>query len=474
MAKKTVTQTKEDRSRLDIVRRIQEDFAERKIKRRTHELQWQLNLDFYSGRQNSFLTSFDTIAQGSRRFHWQQSESFNHIAPIIESRLARLANDRIDFAVLPQTDDPGDVNAAKLCEKVLKTALGKTGFEQIVEQAAMWSEVTGTAFYKVWWDNDAGKTLGVLRAGEREESVKEGNIKISVCSPFEIFPDNIHAADINDCKSIIHAKQVSAAIIRETWDIDMSALGDEVTIIERYEAPTGRHPQGRLTIVAGDKLLHDDVLPFINQKDGVRGFPFVRQTSEQFVGNFYGRSVIERAIPVQRAYNAVKNRKVEFLNRLACGVVAVEEGSVDLDSLEADGLAPGKVIVYRQGMNPPAWLNSGTFPAELEREEERLLREFETVTGAGDIARSAEGGNTSGVALAILSESDTRRMSRTIAAANRAKIDVACMTLRLFRQFVTHARLERLVRDEGVEMFTFTAENITSDEVILKRGETTI
>ena len=45
--------------------------------------------------------------------------------------------------------------------------------------------------------------------------------------------------------------------------------------------------------------------------------------------------MVERAIPVQRAYNAVKNRKHEFLNRIAMGVLTVEDGSVDTDNLES-------------------------------------------------------------------------------------------------------------------------------------------
>lgn len=63
--------------------------------------------------------------------------------------------------------------------------------------------------------------------------------------------------------------------------------------------------------------------------------------------------MVERTIPIQRAYNAVKNRKHEFLNRIAVGVLAVEDGSVDVDNLETEGLSPGKILVYRQGSNPP-------------------------------------------------------------------------------------------------------------------------
>ncbi len=34
-------------------------------------------------------------------------------------------------------------------------------------------------------------------------------------------------------------------------------------------------------------------------------------------------------------------------------ILCVEDGSVDIDSLENDGLHDGKVLVYRQGSTPP-------------------------------------------------------------------------------------------------------------------------
>ena len=54
-------------------------------------------------------------------------------------------------------------------------------------------------------------------------------------------------------------------------------------------------------------------------------------------GAFFGTCVVDRMIPLQRAYNAVRNRKHEFLNRLTMGVVAVEDGSVDAEALAEEG-----------------------------------------------------------------------------------------------------------------------------------------
>src|SRR5690606_27134230 len=120
--------------------------------------------------------------------------------------------------------------------------------------------------------------------------------------------------------------------------------------------------------------------------------------------------VIERCIPIQRAYNAVKNRKHEFLNRISMGIMAVEDGSVDIENLEEEGLAPGKVLVYRQGSNTPKMLSTGSVPTDFILEEDRLLNEFLTISGVSDLLRRANTSTSlSGVALQLLIEQDEVR-----------------------------------------------------------------
>ena len=63
--------------------------------------------------------------------------------------------------------------------------------------------------------------------------------------------------------------------------------------------------------------------------------------------------LVDMLVPFQRAYNAAKNRKMEFLNRYTMGILCVEDGSVDVDELETEGVTPGKVIIYRQGSVAP-------------------------------------------------------------------------------------------------------------------------
>lgn len=81
-----------------------------------------------------------------------------------------------------------------------------------------------------------------------------------------------------------------------------------------------------------------------------------KDLGEEFI---YGENgLVSYLIPLQRAYNAIKNRELEYIHRMSMGVLFVEDGSVDIDELKYNGIQGGKVIVYRQGANAPTLVNS--------------------------------------------------------------------------------------------------------------------
>lgn len=74
--------------------------------------------------------------------------------------------------------------------------------------------------------------------------------------------------------------------------------------------------------------------------------------------------LVDMLIPCQQSYNALKGRYAEYVDKLSIGGIVVEDGSVDTDTLAEDGLAHGKILVYRQGSVPPTI--SYTDPKVLE------------------------------------------------------------------------------------------------------------
>ncbi len=478
-----------------IVNEVLADFKERAEKRKSLDLIWQVNMNFLMGNQYCNIGYGGNLEESERQYFWQEREVFNHIAPTFDIRYAKLTKVDTEINILPSTNDERDVKSAKVSKKIIKSIKNKLKLQSIIAQGIKWSEVCGTCFYKITWNSDKGQVVGLDEGGR---PVRSGEVEVSVVSPFEIYPDNLVTEKLEELQSIIHAKAYSTEEVKAMFDVTVkgqdvnvysldsvnSSIGglgfngtmpkmiesrksDSVLVIERYNRPNATYPNGRLTIVAGDKLVYDGDLPYKIGSDDERDFPFVKQTAIEEPGSFFGTSIIERLIPVQRAYNAVKNRKHEFINRLSMGVLSVEDGSVDLDNLEDEGLSPGKILVYRQGSSEPKYLQGESLPNGLSEEENALLEEFNKISGVNDILNSSSlSSNISGTALELLISQDEERLNASIESIRGANIEIARKILKLYKQYAIFPRLARIVGENGqVELFYFSSCDISSDDV---------
>ena len=478
----------------DIVKEVLEDFQNRVLERKSYETQWKLNMNFYMGNQFCSIGFGGLVEDGDRQYFWQEREVFNHIAPKIDIRLAKLSAIKPKLYVVPASSDERDAYTAKLSKKILDSVSAKYGLSQKINQATKWSEICGTSFYKIFWNSNLGQVVAIEDSGRK---IKAGDVDIAVCSPFEIYPDFTTCENLEDCQSIIHAKAYSVEEIKQMYDVDVkgkdinvfsldssfstgglgyNGIGTKINestkrnaglVIEKYIRPSEEHPNGRLIIIAGDKLVFDGELPYVNGIDGKRDFPFIKQVCCDEVGSFWGKSLIERMIPIQRAYNAVKNRKHEFLNRLTLGVLAVEDGSVDIENLEEEGLAPGKILVYRQGANVPKYLDNEHLPTDFEKEEEKLLEEFTAISGTSEMGdMTTISASMSGVALELLLDENQTRLSFTTDSIKSAIKQIGKHLLRLYKQFANIPRLVKIVGENGMpEIFYFKSSDISSDDV---------
>ncbi len=472
------------------------DFKRRQEERRGIERGWQLNMNFLSGNQYCDVNALGEIEEESGGYFWQHRRVFNYIAPTVDTRCSKLSRIRPKLAVRAASVDEEDRRSAKLASSILTATCEDCGLDEVISTATVWSETCGSAFFKVLWDSADGREIGKTVDGE---SVCEGKVKIAAVSPFEIYPYSLSEENIESQPSIIHARAVPVEDIyaaygvrlkgRDIEDFSLSPMsaaaharaetarparavrhGYEV-VIERYSRPNCREPEGRLTIVGGNELLYDGPMPYLIGDGGTRTYPFVRQNSLTLAGSFFGASVVDRLIPVQRAYNAVKNRKHEFLNRIAMGTVAVEDGSVDTESLLEDGLMPGKILVYRQGGTPPQMMTLGSVPSEFGEEEERLSEEFAKISGTSDITQKANSFNsvTSATGLQLLIEQDEMRLYSSYEQIKAAMRKIGRYVLRLYRQFASSLRLMRFAAgNDEFSVVSFKGSDITSDDVILE------
>lgn len=129
----------------------------------------------------------------------------------------------------------------------------------------------------------------------------------------------------------------------------------------------------RRTIIAKDKdyywqekAVYNHILPIIKT--------IAKDLDESLI---YGENgLVALLIPYQRAYNAVKNREMEYINRQSIGILCVEDGSVDVDDLCEEGLSGGKILVYRQGSNAPIFEMGKLNTKPYIESSENILKEM--------------------------------------------------------------------------------------------------
>ncbi len=456
------------------------EFSDRAQKRNQLELKWNLNINFLNGNQYCDADyNGKKIFSIEKLYDYQERAVYNNIAPIMETRVAKLSGVVPQIGAMTDSTDLNDISNAKISTAVLKSIHKRLNFAEKISQAVSVSEMLGTVFYKIVWNKDHGELLYQGNDG----AIKSGEVDTLICSPYEIYPESLYTESVSEQRSIIHAHPYHVEEIKEQWGVEVEphrvnlfsmtnmtnitgglgwtstaeSVSQEVKdgydiVLEYYEKPTKKYPEGRLLIVAyyNQTLLYEGPLPYVNNRYRERGYPFVKQAAISRPGCFFGISVIERLIPIQRDYNAIQNRINEYLNRAALGIPVIEDGSVDVDSLEYYGMPPGMPIVYGRGSEPPRFMDTPALPYSFLSKQDRLEEAFISISGISELSQysRAPSNVTSGTALGILAQQDDNRLAVSAENIRNAVLEVAKQWLRLYQQFALFERILTLGGDE--------------------------
>jgi len=510
----------------DIIDSVVQDYQSRKDEKLPYVLTWRLLLNFIDGQQhmrvNTMSKSIDEIEPFA---WWEEREVFNQLAPILETRLAKLNRADTNIKVRPATAESQDISSAKVETKLLEGLFYKLEMEKIQKEANLWSERLGSVIWKSGWDDNSGRVIGYesIEAEDEEEyllpeferelrqfkgqyikKIHEGDLDLTYCTPFEIFPDSVTKKDATECRSIIHSKVYDVDEIFGMFDesikggtqdvismeqtktgsgsigqkgngfaLNTKELENSAEVIEKWELPSKIYPSGRLIIVIKSdedkKLVYYGKLPDWCEQEGTYELPFTVQKSVDN-GEFFGKSIFERLLPIQRRYNSLRNRKKEYLNRASIGQLTYEEGSVDERFIEEEGLAPGSMIPYKRGATAPSYMDNPSLPNAFDTEESSLHMDFNRISGVSEISRdsTAPTGANSGVALSILQEQDQTRISLSASHIQTARQQIGKILLRIIKENVDYSRKVKYVgKDNEVSLIEWDSNDITSFDVYI-------
>lgn len=486
----------------DIIQKVKEDLEKRKTERQILEQQWTLNANFLVGNQYCEINiDRGDIEQLEPVFDWLERETFNQIAPLIETRTANLRKINHMMKVEPATNELDDYAKAEISTSILQHTQKVTDFESKKNTAINWSELTGNCFWLSWWDKDKGNKLAVetiIDIDENGEEKKqeiayyEGDIDYGLITPYELYPESIFKQTVEAQRSIILEQVKTVDDIYDLYGIKVEGTNVEtfeltpvgsgggfgyenttVTIGHRtidnaekvityFEKPSKHTPNGKMIIIVGeDELVYYGDLPYSR-------IPIVQSVCIEVAGQFFGKSAIERMIPIQRAYNGCVNRIHEYIKHIAIGSYITEEGSIDIEEYEQNGQAPGAMLVYKQGSNPPTPIPNGNLPAEIMQERYNLKQDMEYAAGVSQLMvyGQAPSGVTSGKALDNLMEIDNTRLSLTGENNRNAVRKLAILWLEIYKKYATTRRVLNYVGTNNIgKAIVWSNEDINSYDV---------
>lgn len=486
----------------DIIHNVLEDLEKRRGQRSALEQQWTLNANFLVGNQYCEVNPYrGGIEQLEPVYNWLNRETFNTIAPLIETRIANLKKINYMMKVKPATNELDDYAKAEVSTNILQYTQKSSDFESKKNTMIYWNELCGNCFWLSWWDKDKGEkyaietTVSLDENGieqKRERALFQGDIDYGLITPYEIFPESIFKQGVENQRSIILEQVKSVEDIYDLYGIEVKGseietfeltpvasgggLGYENTVITMghrtaenaekvityFERPSKHKPNGRMIIIVGDEhLVYYGDLPYSK-------IPIVQVVCHEVAGQFFGKSTIENLIPLQRAYNGCINSIHEFIKRLSLGNLLTEEGSIDIEEYEDNGLAPGAFLVYKSGANPPVPVQNGQLPAEIMTERHNIKNDMEYVAGVSQlmVSGNAPQTNMSGTAISNLMEIDNTRLSLTGDHIRNSIRKVAILWLEIYKRYATTRRIVNYVGTNNVgKVLIWSSDDINSYDV---------
>ena len=486
----------------DVIQKVRDDLEQRKTERSVLEHQWTLNANFLVGNQYCEINPYrGDIEQLEPVYDWLERETFNQIAPLIETRIANLKKINYMMKVKPATNELSDYDKAETSTSILQHTQKVTDFESKKNTMIHWNELCGNCFWLSWWDKDKGDKYAVEQICEvdedgtqkcKETAYFQGDLDYGLITPYEIYPESIFKQTVEAQRSIILEQVKTVDDIFDLYGVKVEGsnvetfeltpvgsgggFGYENTtvtlghrtidnaekVITYFERPSKHKPNGQMIIIIGDDhLVYYGDLPYSR-------IPIVQTVCIETPGQFFGRSTIERLIPIQRAYNGCVNRIHEYIKHIAIGSYITEEGSIDIEEFEQNGQAPGAMLVYKQGSNAPVPIPNGNLPTEIMTERFNLKQDMEYAAGVSQLMvyGQAPSGVTSGKALDNLMEIDNTRLSLTGDNIRNSVRKLAILWLEIYKKYATTHRIVNYVGGNNIgKAIVWSNEDINSYDV---------
>lgn len=448
------------------------DKGSRDIK--TQQLQYKLNNSYMQGDQwvykHNTRQEILKLPHDSRRVR----ATIPRLGPESRRIMARLLKRPLAYEVTPDAADEATIRAAKVSEGVAYSISDSFKFNQLREELAWATWKGATAALCLDWDTSAGTQLSFDPVSNRP--VGTGDIKVTCLAITEMCTEpgtrNIERAGwwikaqalpSSEVKSMFKMTNTppsdanSATTPMQTRTRTGEAVTNMTLVLTYYERPSPQNKRGNVLTIVGDKIVdgpHPWPFPFTDRLN------LVCSRETMIEGQWTGSTVVNDAVPVQTALNAVWTNILEHMKQAGNARIQGKEDSRDL--LENWSDEAGEFVLYRDQKHE--WLSPPQMPQWWEAMPERLSAQMDDILGVHDISRGQAPSNIqSGAGLAILAEQDDTPSGRFAQILADVFGDLMTMILQTYEQKVKPPESRKAtigVPGQVSEKITWTGEDL--------------
>jgi hypothetical protein len=446
--------------------------------------QWMQNYFFYTGNQyvrwvgNGEAGKWEVYPEVEGRIQYVN----NKILPAVGMTVGRMIKDDMQQLVLHATNDEKSIDAAKAATRFLEYLWRVNDGDMMLLETCMWSVLTGIGITKIYVDLEKGPQ-------RKDSKAKDGEICVDVISPFEfVVPPN--ARHMQKLPWAMHARMETKEYVYEKWGVEVEGHGqyadtwamyqavnldimgsgaffgsntqfsdDTVLVKELWIRPCKRYPKGRVIIIAGETVVHDDDIPW--DKDY---WPFNWLPFRNVPFRFWPMSMIEPMIDPQKAINKLSSAALENIQYMGNPVILAPRGSVDPDEIIAE---PGAVWEYTETAGTPQFVTPNPVPTEVYNEIARQETHIYDLAGMHMLG-SGMGGLRAAAAIMLVQQQDETAFAPIIENVKGFLKRDAELKLFLAQKAFSVPRKIKVLGEENQWMVQeFNAADLVGDEEIV-------
>lgn len=423
------------------------------------------NRAFLEGHQWTYFSRVTDSIEPVLEDQDHSQPTINRLWPGSRTIIGKLLSRELTFEVPPNGADDRAIQGSKIGESILEAVRVEHLWEAMREKLAWATWLGGTAALCVDWDPDAGKPVALSEEGT---SLPEGDtVEYALALPEFVVEGGVQ--NVRQARWWIRAQALPVGKVKEMYKLEKTPAADAsyglsslqshlmsgmagvasgtplTLVLSYYERPNADTPKGKVVTVIGDQAV-----------DGPKDWPFPFKDKlnlflayETPVGDqWYGRTVMSVARPVQSAYNVAWGAIMDHLDNVSNVRMAVPQSAVDQMDQMTDRM--GENITYMDGLDKPSYIVPPQAPSDWWRIIDALSLQIDDILGVHDVSRGSAPANIeSGYGLSVLAEQDSTPLGKMTKSAVAAFSELGSSVLQLYESEVKSAKRTSVVRIPG-------------------------